>query len=102
MACAVTGPAPLPERLSEVVWRAGLDLNPLQANSGDDRRWLASLIWPEQIDRAQRLDRALDLVAADPPRIDTGPNAWTERWIWSPPTPLESTPVTYSSTCLGC
>lgn len=72
MACAVTGPAPLPERLPEVVWRAGLDLNPLQANSGDDRRWLASLIWPEQIDRAQRLDRALDLVAADPPRIDTG------------------------------
>ena len=72
MACAVTGPAPLPERLPEVVWRAGLDLNPLQANSGDDRRWLASLIWPEQIDRAQRLHRALDLVAADPPRIDTG------------------------------
>jgi hypothetical protein len=70
--CAVTGPAPLPERLPEVMWRAGLDLNPLQANSADDRRWLASLIWPEQIDRAERLDRALDVVANDPPRIDKG------------------------------
>ena len=28
-------------------------------------RWLASLVWPEQVDRAERLDRALDLVAAD-------------------------------------
>jgi len=72
LSCAVTGPAPLPSRLPEVVWRAGLDLNPLQANSEDDRRWLASLVWPEQIDRAERLDRALDVVAADPPRLDAG------------------------------
>jgi hypothetical protein len=72
LSCAVSGPAPLPERLPEVVWRAGLDLNPLQASRADDRRWLASLIWPEQVDRAERLDRALDVVAADPPRLDTG------------------------------
>ena len=72
LSCAVTGPVPLPARLPEVVWRAGLDLNPLQANHDDDRRWLASLVWPEQIDRAERLDRALDLVAADPPRLDAG------------------------------
>jgi hypothetical protein len=72
LSCAVTGPVPLPERLPAVVWRAGLDLNPLQPNREDDRRWLASLIWPEQTDRAERLDRALDLVAADPPRLDVG------------------------------
>jgi hypothetical protein len=72
LSCAVTGPVPLPARLPEVAWRAGLDLNPLQANRDDDRRWLASLVWPEQIDRAERLDRALDLVAADPPRLDAG------------------------------
>ncbi|GEP37671.1 hypothetical protein NPS01_13340 [Nocardioides psychrotolerans] len=72
LSCEVTGPVPLPGQLPEVVWRAGLDLNPLQANRDDDRRWLASLVWPEQIDRAERLDRALDLVAADPPRLDAG------------------------------
>lgn len=71
LSCAVTGPFPLPERLPKAGWRAGLDLNPLQADS-DDRRWLASLIWPEQIDRAERLDRALDVVAADPPRLEAG------------------------------
>ena len=68
----MTGPAPLPSRLPEVVWRAGLDLNPLQANREEDRRWLASLVWPEQIDRAERLYQALDVVAADPPRLDAG------------------------------
>jgi hypothetical protein len=47
LSCEVTGPVPLPGRLPEVVWRAGLDLNPLQANRDDDRRWLASLVWPE-------------------------------------------------------
>jgi len=55
-----------------VGWRAGPDLNPLQANSEGDRRWLAALIWPEQTDRAERLDRALDVVAAYPPRLEAG------------------------------
>jgi len=72
LSCSVTGPAPLPDHLPEVLWRAGLDLNPLQVNLADDRRWLASLIWPEQVDRAERLDLALAVVAADPPRLDTG------------------------------
>jgi hypothetical protein len=69
---AVTGPVPLPARQREVVWQAGLDLNPLHANHDDHRRWLASLVWTERIDRAERLDQALDLAAADPPRIDAG------------------------------
>jgi hypothetical protein len=70
--CELTGPVPLPDRLPEVVWRAGLDLNPLHPERQQDRRWLASLIWPEQIDRAERLDSCLDMVAADPPRLDAG------------------------------
>jgi hypothetical protein len=72
LTCAVSGPVPLPQRLPEVVWRAGLDLNPLHADRADDRRWLASLVWPEPRERAERVARALDLVAADPPRLDTG------------------------------
>ena len=81
LGCAATGPVPLPKRLPDVVWRAGLDLNPLQANRPEHRRWLASLIWPEQIERAERLDRA---------------------WIWSAPTRPDSRLVTCSPTCPGC
>lgn len=72
LSCRVTGPVPLPERVPEVVWRVGLDLNPLHADRPDDRRWLASLVWPEQRDRAERLDRTLDLVATDPPQLVAG------------------------------
>jgi len=100
LSCAVTGPVLLPTRLPEVVWRAGLDLNPLLANSADDRRWLASLVWPEQIDRAERLDRALDLVAAEPPRLVAGdllvdlPRLLAEA-------PLEATLVVFHSAVLA-
>ncbi|SDJ47780.1 hypothetical protein SAMN05444157_3554 [Frankineae bacterium MT45] len=72
LACAVTGAAPLPSTLPQVAWRAGIDLNPLHADRADDRRWLECLVWPEHTERASRLEQALDLVAADPPRIDTG------------------------------
>ena len=70
--CAVTGPAPLPAVLPNVAWRAGLDLNPLDVRSPDDRRWLEALVWPEQRTRFDTLHSALELAAADPPRIVRG------------------------------
>ena len=70
--CAVTGPAPLPAALPEVVWRAGIDLNPLDAASAEDRQWLETLVWPEQQHRRERLHDALRIAAADPPRLIRG------------------------------
>jgi len=70
--CATTGPVPFPERLPEIVWRAGIDLDPLDVNSADDVRWLETLIWPEHDHRRARLAAALDVVRADPPRIVAG------------------------------
>jgi len=67
----VDGPVPLPDQLPDVRWRAGLDLHPLHAHSDTDRDWLRTLIWPEHRGRLNRLPAALDIVAADPPRIDT-------------------------------
>lgn len=70
--CRVSGPVPLPDRLPEVVWRAGLDIHPLDAANADDRRWLSCLVWPEQTGRAATLREALDLAAADPPPVHRG------------------------------
>ena len=70
--CAITGPVPVPDRLPEVVWRAGIDLNPLDVTRPDDLAWLDALIWPEHDDRRARLQAAARIVAADPPRIVTG------------------------------
>ena len=70
--CATTGNPPIPERMPRIAWRAGLDLNPLDVSNADDVRWLETLIWPEQTERLARIRAAIDIVAADPPRIVQG------------------------------
>ena len=49
------GPVPLPGRVPDVAWRAGLDLNPLDVTSADDVRWLQCLLWPGETGRQERL-----------------------------------------------
>ncbi|WP_336642021.1 DUF2332 domain-containing protein [Microbacterium sp. USHLN272] len=63
----------LPElRLPEIVWRAGIDLAPLDARDADDRRWLQGLVWPGETGREQRIAAALDIAASDPPMLVAG------------------------------
>ncbi|WP_203136017.1 DUF2332 domain-containing protein [Microbacterium sp. JZ31] len=65
--------APLPElALQDIVWRAGIDLQPLDARVPADRAWLEGLVWPEEHERAARIAAALDIVAADPPLLVPG------------------------------
>lgn len=61
-----------PLRLPEVVWRAGIDLHPLDARAPDDRAWLAGLVWPGETGRADRVTAALDVAASDPPLLIAG------------------------------
>jgi hypothetical protein len=62
----------VPARLPDVVWRAGIDLNPLDARAPDARAWLRALVWPEHDDRRTRLDAALRIAADDPPLLVRG------------------------------
>ena len=70
--CATTGNPPIPTTLPEIVWRAGLDLNPLDLTNPDDTAWLETLIWPEQHERRARIRAAMEIVRANPPRIVRG------------------------------
>ena len=72
ISCATTGPVPVPDALPEVVWRAGLDLNPLDVADADQMRWLMALVWPEHEARRQRLAAAIDIARTDPPLLVTG------------------------------
>lgn len=67
----VSGPLPA-LRLPDVVWRAGIDLAPLDAGSEHDRRWLRALVWPGETGRAERIEAALRIAAADPPLLVEG------------------------------
>jgi hypothetical protein len=69
--CDATGLVP-PDRLPEVVWRAGLDLNPLDVRDPDELAWLDALIWPGLEHRRARLHAAAAVVAADPPLLVRG------------------------------
>ena len=55
-----------------MVWRAGLDLNPLSVSAPDDMAWLETLVWPEQQERLVRLRAAIEIARRDPPRVVRG------------------------------
>jgi hypothetical protein len=70
--CRTAGPVPVPEAVPRVVWRAGIDLNPLDVRDEEDRRWLEALVWPGRPERTHRLRAAIDTVRDIPPRIVRG------------------------------
>ncbi|SES48438.1 hypothetical protein SAMN05216199_0123 [Pedococcus cremeus] len=70
--CRLDNDVPVPDRLPEVVWRAGLDLHPLDVTSGDDLAWLEALVWPEHEERRRRLHAAAEVLRSDPPLLVAG------------------------------
>lgn len=63
---------PLGENLPRVASRVGLELNPVDLSSAEDRLWLKALIWPELDARFQRLDAAIETARAHPARVVIG------------------------------
>ncbi len=72
LACATRGTPPLPDAVPTVVWRAGIDLHPLDVRDEAATRWLTALVWPDQAFRLARLERAVDIARSDPPRLVEG------------------------------
>ena len=72
LTCEPIGAFAVPERVPEVVWRAGIDLNPLDIGAPEDVHWLESLVWPEQQDRRERLRTAVAIAREEPPTLVAG------------------------------
>jgi hypothetical protein len=73
LSIATSGPdAPVPTTVPRVIWRAGIDINPLDVADDNDMRWLQCLVWPEQTERRERLRAAVATVRADPPMLVRG------------------------------
>src|SRR5690625_7487368 len=58
--------------MPQVAWRAGIDLNPIDANDEDACAWLETLVWPGQEVRRVRLRAALEVARREQPRIVAG------------------------------
>ena len=69
--CATTGDPPSTV-LPPVVWRAGIDLSPVDVTDDDAVHWLETMVWPEQDERRERLRRAVEIARADPPYLVRG------------------------------
>jgi hypothetical protein len=70
--CQANAATPVPIAHPEIVWRAGLDLNPLDVRDDNDMTWLEILVWPDQPGRAARLRAAIAVARTDPPRVISG------------------------------
>jgi hypothetical protein len=70
---AIRGDRPIPTRaMPEVVARVGIDLEPLDVTDEDDARWLRACVWPDQPERAARLEAEMALAARAPPLLLQG------------------------------
>jgi hypothetical protein len=98
--CEPRGPVPLPARVPEITWRAGLDLSPLDVTSDDDVCWLSCLVWPGEGDREQRLAAAIASARRDPPVLHRG-DMLTDLPALAAQAPAEATLVVYHSAVLA-
>jgi hypothetical protein len=73
LSSSIVGGRPVPSRaMPEVVARVSVDLDPLDVTDADDARWLRACVWPDQPERAARLDAELALAATAPPLVLRG------------------------------
>jgi hypothetical protein len=99
--CSVVGGRLLPARaMPEVAARIGVDLDPVDVTDADDARWLRACVWPDQPERAARLDAELALAATAPPlllrgdAVDVLPGAFAR-------VPAEALPVVITTWALS-
>lgn len=75
LTCDVRGPnlPPFPADEFTPISRSGIDPNPIDVRSEEERRWLqACVCWPGIPDRPQRLAAALEVARTSPPHLISG------------------------------
>jgi hypothetical protein len=71
--------------MAGVVERRGCDASPLDPASDRDRLLLTSFVWPDQTERFEALEAALDFARARPVEIEKADaGTWTERQLAHP------------------
>ncbi|HEY1638728.1 MAG TPA: DUF2332 domain-containing protein [Rhizomicrobium sp.] len=55
-----------------IAGRVGLERNPVDLSDPKQRDWLKALVWPDQLARFERLEKAIELFRADPAEIRAG------------------------------
>lgn len=73
LSSSIVGDRAVPTRaMPEIVARIGVDLDPFDVTDADDARWLRACVWPDQPERAARLEAEMALAATAPPLLLRG------------------------------
>jgi hypothetical protein len=73
LSASIAGDRPIPARaMPEVVARVGVDLDPVDVTDAEEARWLRACLWPDQPERAARLEAEMALAATAPPLLLQG------------------------------
>ena len=99
-ACHVEGAIPLPQHLPQIVWRGGLDLNPIDVRDDDQCAWLEALVWPGQEQRLHHLRVALAVARQNPPTVRRG-NLLHDLASLAAEAPRDATLVVFHTAVLG-
>ncbi len=70
--CEAFGVVPVPKVLPDIVWRRGLDVNPLNVLQEEDAKWLLACVWPDHRERRERLQAAISVARQHPPTVVAG------------------------------
>lgn len=90
------GPSAPPAVAAEVVERRGCDLDPIDPASQEGRLTLLSYVWPDQVERVERLRAALRVAEGVPAPVDRAPAVpWLEGLL-AEPAPGRATVVFHS------
>jgi hypothetical protein len=65
-------PAPAFGPVPDVIWRRGIDLNPIDITNPTEALWLRALIWPSQVDRVMQLTEVMHYTQDKIPPIIPG------------------------------
>ena len=73
VSASIVGDRPVPaSTMPEVVARVGIDRDPVDVTDPDDARWLRACVWPDQPERAGRLETEMALAATAPALLVRG------------------------------
>ena len=98
--CRASDNTPLPEAMPVIVWRVGLDLNPVDVNDEDQVSWLETLVWPEEADRLANLRAALVIAKEHRPLVVRG-DLRTDLRALAEQAPKDATLVIFHSAVLA-
>ena len=59
--CDITGAPPVVTNRPQVLWSMGFDAKPIIVRDDTEVRWLEACVWPDQVERFDRLQRAISL-----------------------------------------